>query len=115
MSYDKKFRERALACKDKYSFETAAEIFGVSKTSILNWQNLLKEQGSLDKRPINRKFKKIDPDELRKYVEEHPDAYLKDMALVFNCSSTAIGKALKRLGITRKKRSRAIKNKIQRK
>ncbi len=36
-------------------------------------------------------------------MEEHPDAYLYEIAKVFGCSSVSVHKALKRLGITRKK------------
>ena len=57
----------------------------------------------MEKKALNRPHKKIDPEKLRAYVEEHPDAYQREMAEEFNCSNTAIQKALKRLGITRKK------------
>ena len=60
-------------------------------------------------------FKKIDPDKLKKYIEEHPDAYLREIAEEFGCSVNAVSKALKRLKITRKKRLYAIKNKKQKK
>jgi hypothetical protein len=37
---------------------------------------LLKETGSLEKRPLNRTFKKIDPVELAEFIVEKPDGYL---------------------------------------
>jgi len=37
------------------------------------------------------------------HVKNHPDDYLREIAVVFNCSDTAIRKALKKLKITRKK------------
>ena len=47
--------------------------------------------------------KKIDPVKLETYYEENPDSYLFEAAKHFNCSTTAIFKAKKRLKITRKK------------
>ena len=40
---------------------------------------------------------------LREYVNANPEAYLHEIAVIFNCSSTAIRKALKKLNITQKK------------
>ena len=42
--------------------------FGVSKTAILDWERLYKENGCLTKRKLNRKHKKIDPEELSAYI-----------------------------------------------
>ena len=57
----------------------------------------------MEKKALNRPHKKIAPEKLKAYVEEHPDEYQREMAEEFDCSVTAIQKALKRLGITRKK------------
>jgi len=46
---------------------------------------------------------KVDSVKLHAYYEEHPDSYLEAAAKVFGCSTIAIFKARKRLGITRKK------------
>jgi len=40
---------------------------------------------------------------LGEYLEQHPDAYLKEMAEEFGCSEVAIWKALRRMKVTRKK------------
>ena len=37
------------------------------------------------------------------FLEENPDAFLKEAAEGFGCSIEAVRKAIKRLGITRKK------------
>ena len=75
----------------------------------------LKESGNLEKKALNRPHKKIASEKLRAYVEENPDAYQREMAEEFNRSVTAIQKALKRLGITRKKRQSTTKNRIPKK
>ena len=90
-----------------------AEIFGVSKLAVSSWVKQYKETGDLSNKPLNRGLKKIDPEKLIEYVKEHPDATQKEMAEFFNCSITAIWKALKRYGITRKKRQHHIKNRKQ--
>jgi hypothetical protein len=43
--------------------------------------------------PLNRKFKKLDPEKLIKYVKEHPDAYEREMAGEFNGTMSCIGSA----------------------
>lgn len=66
---------------------------------------LLCEQ-SLEKRPLHRSYKKIDPERLRVYVTEHPDSYQEEIAEEFGCSVAAICLAMKRLKSTRKKDNR---------
>jgi transposase len=48
--------------------------------------------------------RKIDPDALKKAVEEKPDSYLRELAMQFNSSTTAVHKRLVSLGYTYKKR-----------
>ena len=47
---------------------------------------------------------KIDNDTLRADVEKYPDDYQYERAARFGCGASSIGDALKRLGITIKKR-----------
>jgi transposase len=99
-----KFREKVMEFMQKgHSIKETHEIFGIGTTTIKGWKKLLKETGSLEKRPLNRSHKKIDPDQLRNYVAEKPDSYLSEIAAVFNCTETAVFYALKCLKITRKK------------
>ena len=72
---------------------------------------MYKQTGELKDQPLHRTFKKLDPEKLTAYVSEHPDAYLKEIGEAFDCSGTAVRKAFKRHGITRKKRPNAIANK----
>ena len=53
--------------------------------------------------PKTRKHRKFPPDELVKYVDKHPDAFLVEIGAHFGCSDEAVRKALKKLGYTRKK------------
>lgn len=81
-----------------------AKVFGVGKTSVSRWEKQYAETGDLSNKPLNRGFKKIDPEKLKAYVTKNPDAIQKEMAKEFKCAVSAICKALKREGITRKKR-----------
>jgi transposase len=60
-----------------------------------------------------RKPRKIYPDKLIEYINENPDAYLSEIAQEFNCTHVAVLKALRKLGITRKKRQLHTKNNAQ--
>lgn len=105
MSYPVEYRERTIEYrKEGHTLEETHRVFKVSISSIRKWEKQKEEKGHLEKKPLNRSFKKIDPEKLKKFVEEHPDAYLKEIAEEFNCTDTAVYLALRRLKITRKKR-----------
>jgi len=105
MAYPKKLREKALeAVRNGQTKTKVNELYGLGNTTLKDWENLEKETGSLDKRPLNRKPTKISDDALRKYCEENPLATHIETAAHFDCTEAGIRKAKKRLGITRKKR-----------
>ena len=104
MSYDPKFRERAVKYEETHGAAKACEAFGISRTTIERWRAQYKETGSLANKPLNRGHKKIDPQQLLKDVHDHPDDFLHERAQRFGCTAEAIRKALKRHGITRKKK-----------
>jgi transposase len=78
-------------------------VFDVSKRAIFAWKKKLRRTGNLERVPLNRKYRKLDPEKLVKYVEEHSDAYQREMASEFKVSTSCIGKALRKLKITVKK------------
>ncbi len=102
--YSEDFRKRTIEYRNEgHTLEETKAVFKVSVSTIRAWAKKLEEQGDLKTKTPCRPFKKIDPEKLKAYVEEHPDAYQKEIAEEFNCSAEAIRKALKRLKITRKK------------
>ena len=117
MSKSKDLREAAVRYHllEGHTVVETAKTFGVGKTSIVNWVKKYRETGDLSDKPIKRGFKKIDPEKLKSYVKERPDAIQKEIAKEFNCAQSAIWKALKRNGITRKKRLLHTKNKTSKK
>jgi len=109
MAYDIKFREAVLKYIDKgHTIRETARTFEVDAKTITNWRKLCKETGSLQDALKEKWHKKIDPVKLTAYYKENPDSYLSEVAKHFGCSTTAIFKAKKRLGITRKKTKRYV-------
>jgi transposase len=104
MSYSIDLRQKLVAFLSKgNSQRKASEVFGIHVETVNRWSQMYRDTGELSNKPLNRSFKKIDPDKLSAYIEEHPSAFLSEIAEYFNCSGVAVHKALKRLGITRKK------------
>ncbi len=104
MSYDINYRQRVIDyLSEGHTEKETAEVFKVSTSTIWEWKSKLKEIGTLAPKKRKGTWRKINPDELRKYVDEHPDAYQKEIAEAFGVRLYAIQKALKRLKITRKK------------
>ena len=105
MSYDIKFRQAAINRVLEGKKQTKVKkMFGISMTTLQNWLKIYKETGNLKSRKRKITVRKICSEELKKYVEAHPYAYLKEIAEVFNCSDEGIRLALKKLGFTRKKK-----------
>ena len=104
MRYSQDLRKKAVEYVLKgNSRRKTAKIFQVHHETIGEWVKKYKETGEIKDREFKRKPKKIDPEKLEKYIEEHPDAYLREIAQVFNCTPVAVHNRLKKLGITRKK------------
>ena len=108
MAHSTDLRKKILKYRETHTLSNTAETFSVAETTILDWEKLQAETGKLEKRPLNRTFKKIDPEKLAAYILEKPDAYLREMAEHFNCSEWAIAKALDKQKITLKKLKSAI-------
>lgn len=105
MSYSKDLRERAVKYRmSGHTLKETSEVFEVGINTISQWEKKYKETGDLSDKPVNRGFKKIDPGKLILFVKENPDAFLKEIAEEFACSTEAVRKAMKKLKITRKKR-----------
>ena len=89
--------------REGHSYRETAAVFKVSTFTLQAWKSQLKKSGTLSPQKRRETWRKIDPDKLRKYVEEHPDAYQHEIATAFGVRLYAVQKALKRLKITRKK------------
>ena len=105
MSYSEDYRKRTIEYRQEgHTLRETHEVFKVSVGTIRTWEKRWRGEGTLAPAPVVRSYKKINPERLKRYVAEHPDAYPKEIAKEFGCCETAIRKAFVRLGITRKKR-----------
>jgi len=115
MAYSKDLRKKVIAYLEAgHTQREAGDVFHISVTAINRWNQLYKTTGKLEDKKPCRRYKKLEPEKLKAYVEEHPDAYLQEIGDAFGCSDTAVMKAFRRLGITRKKRQNVTASKTRR-
>lgn len=104
MSYPAKMRKIIIEYRQKgHTYKDTSEKYNISTITIKRWEKQLEKEGDLEIKVRKRNPKKINLDELQKYIEENPDRYNYEIAEVFNCSTSAVFKAKKKLKITRKK------------
>jgi len=108
-------RERAMAALDKGELGVAevAELFGVGSRTIYEWRRVRRERGSLQ--PLAHKSgnkPRVDEEGtivVREILASEPDLTISEATVYFvertarQCSPSSMGRALRRLGITRKK------------
>lgn len=101
MTYPLKFRQHILAVKESagLSLKATSERFCVGVASLSRWLRKIEPQTTRHK-PAT----KLDMDALAEDVRVNPDAYQRERAVRFGVSAACIQFALKRLGITYKKR-----------
>lgn len=110
MTYSLDFRENVLRHIEMGStIETVSKLFSIGTTTIKNWKRLRAQTGKLEGQGCSCNPYKIDAEALKSYIRERPDAFLNEIASHFGVTAPAIHTALKRMNITRKKRSRSIK------
>lgn len=104
--YSKDLREKALEYFDRgHSRSDVCDVFGIHRHTFASWLRLRSSGEDLSPRAnmSGKRPHKIDSERLKAYVEADPNAYLHEIAAVFSVSDVGIMKALRRLGITRKK------------
>ncbi|MGR3951972.1 MAG: IS630 transposase-related protein [Chlamydia sp.] len=110
MVYSLEIRQKALNyLSNGGKMADASQIFGVTTRTLSHWL-LRAKQHDLAPRLHGSNPSKIDNQKLKKYIEENPDKYLREIAEVFSSTLQAVFYACKRLNITLKKRSRATKS-----
>lgn len=62
-----------------------------------------REQGYLERKKRVVKKRKIPLEELKSFVEAHPDAFLQEIAAHFDCVVPSVWAALKQINVTLKK------------
>lgn len=112
MAHSTELRNKALSyyeqCKN---ISQVAQAYQISGNTLYLWIRLKAQTGNLNHQVKGQNATKLNSQKLAEYVQQHPDAYLHETAEHFHCSKSAIFYALKRMGITRKKRPPHTKNK----
>ena len=62
-----------------------------------------REQGYLERKKRVVKKRKIPLEELKSFVEAHPDAFLREFAVHFDCAVPSVWVALKQIHVALKK------------
>ena len=101
--YSKDLKERAVKYRSNHTQKETSEAFGISTHAIKSWVKQQREQGNLDRKPKKRSWRKIEPEKLRAYIKEHPDAFSHEIAAEFDVTGEGIRKACRRHKITIKK------------
>ena len=103
------FRRKVLSVRsqERLTFQQVADRFGVGGASVVRWSRCLEPQLTRNK-PATR----INMDALARDVEACPDAYQSERAVRFGVRTSAICYALKRLGVTYKKKPYVIPRRV---
>jgi transposase len=108
MAYSLDLRERVVeSIKDGMRKTKASKLYKIPLQTIYNWLKLEKEQGHLTPKSGYQKGHSHgikDLDGFRTYVDLHPDYTQEEMAKDYGIGSSSIGRALKKIGYSRKKR-----------
>lgn len=112
-AFSNDLRERIVAAVERggYTLRQLAALFAVDLSVIVRLRQRQRQTGSIDPKPHgggrSRKLDEATQDRLLELVRQHPDATLAELRqqLGVVCGLTTIHRALKRHGITRKKKS----------
>ena len=108
IAYSQDLRDRVIAARKRgRKTRQVADLFGVSPSWVRRVMQRLREHGETGPRPRGGvTVVKIDLDRLRELVEQQPDASTRELheRLGADCCLSAVDMALRRLGLSFKKR-----------
>ena len=104
MAYSIDYIKRAVAYKQEgHTLKQLHEAFRIPAETYYDWKKKLENGFEFGVKAKGERRRKIDKEALKQAVIDRPDAFLREYAEQFNCSSTAIFHALEKLDITLKK------------
>jgi len=118
--YSLDLRQKAITLIDQgKEIKQVSELLNIAKNTIRNWLLLRDETNSLyPKEGYQRghSHKITDIESFKKFAEEHVGETLEAMAQALGTASdTTVGRMMKKIGYTRKKRHLLIKNEVKKK
>jgi transposase len=115
-AYSQDLRDRVIAARDRgLKTKQVADLFSVSVAWVRRVMQRRREHGETAPRPRGgTTVVKINMDQLRQLVEQQPDATVRELhqRLGIDCSQSAVDMALRRLGLSFKKRRSTRRNRI---
>lgn len=115
MTYSLDLREKALEYLDKVEDrQKVIEVFNISLRTLERWIRR-KRENCLPPKQRKSSPSKINDQELQLFIQEHPDAYLREVAKPFGTTLQAAFYACKRLKISLKKRPHTTKREMRKK
>lgn len=103
--YPKELRERAVSCLSKgMSFRAVSKLLDISVFTLQRWKKLSELGDICPLREDVRRSKKHNHQAICDYVKEHPDAYLHEIAIIFDAGISSIHYICKKYGLTYKKK-----------
>lgn len=111
-------RLRALSLIEKgVSISKVSRVLKISRPTIYRWKQHLEERGVTTPKknvPPPQPSKIQDWDKFKEFVDSHSDKSQKELAQLWgNVSHYTIGRGLKKLGYTRKKKHKVIKSGVK--
>ena len=104
-NYSLDLRERVIKNIEMGSSQAkTARLFHLSKSTVNRWWIRYQETGSFAPKARIGSKGKINPEDLKNYVESNPDKILSEIAKEFGVSICAVYKRLKKLGFSYKKK-----------
>lgn len=99
--YSLDFRKHVLKVGERegLSIRKLAKRFSISSSTLINWRRRLAPKTKRHKPAL-----KIDMEALKKDIDQYPDAYQYERAERFGVSKSGIWHAMKRLGVSYKKK-----------
>ena len=83
MAYSIDYKKRAVAYKQEgHTFKQLREVFGIPSETYYDWKEKL-ESNYYEKKIKRERFRKIDRERLKEAVDRKPDAFLYELAELF--------------------------------
>ena len=101
------FRQHVFKVKaqENLTYSETSRRFRISRATLYRWKERLEPKTTRNCSP-----RKLDDESLRQHVRDYPDMYQYERAKIFGVQPRSIGRALTRLGITRKKNQSTSKS-----